>query len=133
MITPPQCRNSLLISLFLLFSYFSNAQTGPANLSPQQAAELLQADRNVVVIDVRTPGEYRSGHLKNAINVDYTAPDFEQKLTKLDRNATYLVHCAVGGRSTKSLPVLEKLGFRNIRHLDGGIQAWQRVGLPVVK
>lgn len=109
------------------------AQNGPTNLHPRQAAQWLETDKNVVVLDVRTPAEYKAGHLKGAVNVDYNAPDFEQQLARLDKAKPYLVHCAVGGRSTKSLPVLQKLGFKNVRHLDGGMQAWQQAGLPMIK
>ncbi len=120
-------------ALLLLVSLIAQAQNGPANLHPRQAAQWLETDKNVVVLDVRTPAEYNQGHLKGAVNLDYNAPNFEQQLARLDKNKSYLVHCAVGGRSTKSLPVLQKLGFKNVRHLDGGIQAWQQAGQPVVK
>lgn len=119
--------------LFLLSSFLVQAQTPPQHLSAQQAAQWLTSNRKVVVLDVRTADEFRAGHLKDAINVDYKAPDFEQHLTKLDPSKSYLLHCALGGRSTKTLPVLQKLGFRDVRHLDGGLQAWQTANLPVVK
>lgn len=123
----------VISGIFLLVSLVTQAQTGPRHLHPQQAAQWLESDKNVVVLDVRTADEFRTGHLKNAVNVDYTAPDFEQQLAKLDRSKPYLLHCALGGRSTKALPVLQKLGFEGVRHLDGGIQAWQNAKLPVVK
>lgn len=122
----------VISSLLIVNSFVTPAQTGPKNLRPQQAAQWLEADKQIVVLDVRTPAEFQAGHLKNAVNINYNAPDFEQQLAKLDKTKPYLVHCAVGGRSTKSLPVFKKLGFREVRHLDGGIQAWQRAQLPVV-
>lgn len=122
------------IGVFLfLVSFATQAQTDPKHLLPQQAAQWLEADKKVVVLDVRTPTEFRTGHLRNAVNVDYRAPDFEQQVAKLDRSTPYLLHCAVGGRSTKALTVLQRLGFRDVRHLDGGIQAWQNAKLPVMK
>ena len=128
----PQKINVILL-LLCLTALSAWAQNGPTHLHPQQAAQWLETDKTVVVLDVRTPAEYKQGHLKGAVNVDYNAPDFEQQLARLDKNKPYLVHCAVGGRSTKSLPVLQKLGFTNVRHLDGGLQAWQQAGQPVVK
>jgi rhodanese-related sulfurtransferase len=119
-------------ALIVWTSVLTQAQTDSKHLLAQQAAQWLKTDKNVVVLDVRTPAEFRTGHLKNAVNVDYTAPDFEQQLAKLDKAKPYLLHCAVGGRSTKALPVLQKLGFRDVRHLDGGLQAWQSAKLPVV-
>lgn len=124
---------ALFLGLLWLLAVVAMAQQQPVNLNAQQAAQLLQTNKNVVVLDVRTPAEFREGHLKNAINVDYNAPDFEQQLARLDNQKPYLVHCAAGGRSTRSLPVLQKLGFRSVRHLDGGLNAWQQAGLPVVK
>lgn len=122
-----------VVFLFCLAGTSSMAQIGVENLNAQQAAQLTRTSKDLVVLDVRTPAEFQSGHLKNAINVDYKAPDFEQQLAKLDKTKPYLVHCAVGGRSTKTLPLLQKLGFKNVRHLDGGLQAWQQAGLPLIK
>jgi rhodanese-related sulfurtransferase len=119
-------------ALIVWTSVLGQAQTDSKHLLAQQAAQWLKTDKNVVVLDVRTPAEFRTGHLKNAVNVDYTAPDFEQQLARLDKAKPYLLHCAVGGRSTKALPVLQKLGFRDVRHLNGGLQAWQSAKLPVV-
>ncbi len=126
-------KRGLMTALLLLISFLTQAQTAPQHLSAQQAAQWLATDRKAVVLDVRTADEFRAGHLKDAVNVDYKAPDFEQQLARLDRSKPYLLHCAVGGRSTKTLPVLQKLGFRDVRHLDGGLQAWQSAKLPVVK
>ena len=126
-------KHLVISALLLLVGLATQAQTGPKHLYAQQAAEWLESDKNVVVLDLRTADEFRTGHLKNAVNVDYKAPDFEQQLAKLDRSKPYLLHCALGGRSTKALPVLQKLGFADVRHLDGGIQAWQNAKLPVVK
>ena len=127
-------RKHLIISILILFvSPVIQAQTFPNHLSAQQAAQWLASDKTVVVLDVRTPAEFRTGHLPNAVNVDYTTPDFEQQVAKLRKATPYLLHCAVGGRSTKALPVLQKFAFRDVRHLDGGIRAWQDAKLPVVK
>lgn len=96
------------------------------------AAKMLAAG-DVVVVDVRTPGEYAGGHLAGATNIDFNASDFKQRLAGLDPARTYLVHCAVGGRSTASLPVFQSLGFKKVVHLDGGFRAWQAAGQPVAK
>ena len=98
----------------------------------KEAAKLV-AKKEVVVLDVRTPGEYSAGHIAGATNLDFQASDFSERLTKLDREKTYLVHCASGGRSTKALPQFSKLGFKRVVHLDGGIKAWQAAGNPVEK
>lgn len=126
-------RVNAIIILLCLTTLSAWAQNGPTNLHPRQAAQWLETDKKVVVLDVRTPDEYRERHLKGALNVDYLARDFEQQLARLDKTKPYLVHCASGGRSSETLPMLRKLGFKNVRHLDGGIEAWQKAGLSVVK
>lgn len=96
------------------------------------AAKLL-ADGTAVVLDVRTPREYAGGHIKDGVNIDFNAADFRQQLAKLDPTKTYLVHCAVGGRSTSALTAFQELGFKKVVHLDGGLKAWEHADQPVVK
>lgn len=87
----------------------------------------------VVVLDVRTPEEYKEGHIAGAVNIDFKKKDFAEKVATLDREKTCVVHCQGGGRSTKSLETLRKLGFKSIVHLDNGFGGWQKAGLPVEK
>lgn len=102
------------------------------HVDPDGAIRRL-ADTNVVVLDVRTPDEFKAGHIRGAKSVDFRSADFAKKLGELDRNRTYLVHCASGGRSTSSLETFQKLGFKSVVHLDGGFNAWKRAGKPVEK
>jgi phage shock protein E len=94
-------------------------------------AEKLMAERQVVVLDIRTPKEFAAGHIRGAINLDFYAADFEQQLARLDKDKSYLLHCASGNRSTRSLPQFNKLQFKSVVHLDGGMKAWQSAGKPV--
>ena len=86
---------------------------------------------NAVVLDVRTPEEYAKGHLPGSVLLDFKAPDFKEKVTKLDRNRTYLVHCAVGGRSAQACDQMNQAGFIKVLNLEGGIKAWEAAGKPV--
>jgi rhodanese-related sulfurtransferase len=96
-----------------------------------RASTLLAENQNLIVLDVRTPKEYNEGHIDGAINIDFKADDFKAKLSGLDRNTPYLVHCRSGRRSTLSLAILEELGFSRITHLDGGLKGWTAAGLAV--
>lgn len=96
-------------------------------------AQKLVADKKVVVLDIRTPGEFNKGRIAGAKNIDFLAPDFEQRIEGLDKTKSYLVHCASGGRSTHSLPLFKKHEFQSVYHLDGGIKAWEKAGLPLEK
>ena len=102
------------------------------HVDPKQAQKLI-ADKKVIVLDLRTPSEFKSGRIAGATNIDFLAPDFEARIDHLDLNKSYLVHCASGGRSTHSLPVFYKHHFERIYHLDGGFKAWEKAGLPIEK
>jgi len=102
------------------------------HVNPTEAQKLIAA-KKVVVLDVRTPKEFAAGHIAGATNINFLAADFAKAITGLDTNQAYLVQCAVGGRSTQALPKLEQLQLPSIYHLDGGIKAWEKAGLPLVK
>ncbi|MBI4327767.1 MAG: rhodanese-like domain-containing protein [Chloroflexi bacterium] len=93
----------------------------------------LRADKKNVVLDVRTPKEYAAGHIAGALNIDWNAPDFSQKIAGLGKDKVYLIHCAVGGRSAKACDKMAPLNFQNLYNLEGGFKAWEKAGKPVVK
>lgn len=130
-----------VVSLFVLVFASISSRAGervPATLSAvrhvdAKEAALLLATNRFTVLDIRTPREFAAGHIAGATNINYLSGDFADKLTQLDRSKSYLLHCAVGGRSTNALPKLTRLGFTNLIHLDGGFKAWQTAGNPVTK
>ena len=97
------------------------------------AAKLVKGDSKLTVLDIRTPAEFATGHIKGAKNYNFQGDGFRGELNQLDKNKPYLVHCASGGRSTKSLELFKQLGFKSLYHLDGGIKAWEKASLPVEK
>lgn len=102
------------------------------HVDAKQAQKLIE-DKKVITLDIRTPDEFNRGKIAGAKNIDFQAPDFEQRIDALDKSKSYLVHCASGGRSTRSLALFEQHQFQSIYHLDGGIKAWEKAGLPVEK
>lgn len=96
-----------------------------AHVNAQQAAEMIANDASVIVLDVRTPEEYNASHIEGAVNIDYRADGFENEIAKLDKSKKYLVHCRSGGRSTKSAKIMQRLGFKDIVHMDGGYNDYQ--------
>jgi phage shock protein E len=101
------------------------------NVTVNEAEDILDLYEDVVILDVRTPREVSEGKIPDAININSADPDFEEQLAALDRDRTYLVYCAAGGRSSKAVEEMEELGFQQIFHLDGGFNAWQKAGKPV--
>ncbi len=104
------------------------------NKSPKEVYELIQNNKDVVILDVRTEEEYKNdGHLKGAILINIQSGNFADKVNKLDKEKTYVVYCKGGIRSMKACNIMDGLGFKNIINLDGGIINWINNGLPVEK
>lgn len=133
--------SSLLLALPLLMNTASahNPEKKPAaviHLDAGQASEIMSApdkQKRPTVIDIRTLGEFKAGHLASAVHIDFLKEDFSDAIQKLKRDKAYLVHCQSGGRSSNSLELWKTLGFTKIYHLDGGFLAWKKAGLPIVK
>lgn len=85
----------------------------------------MQAD-NTVILDVRTPGETQEGMIENAVAIDFTAPDFLEKIGQLDKDKTYLVYCQSGGRSARACEKMSDLGFQKLYNLEGGYMVWPK-------
>ncbi len=101
-------------------------------VTPDEVAKLV-AEKKATVLDIRTPEEFAAGHIAGAVNIDFMGDDFAQKIAALDKSKTYIVHCAGGGRSGRSLPTLEKEGLKSVLHLQQGFKGWQSAGKPVEK
>jgi len=100
-------------------------------LTGQEAKSLLLAQPAIVRMDVRTGEEYAGGHLQEATNLDYKAPDFATQLSTLDKTKPYLVYCAVGGRSSKASKLMHEMGFINVYNASEGFNALKEAGIPV--
>jgi len=66
--------------------------------------------------------------MPGAMLVDFNSPDFEKKIASLDKDKTYLVHCAAGGRSAKASAKMGALNFKSVYNLEGGYRAWEKAG-----
>jgi len=133
--------SSLLLVLPLLMNTASveKPDQKPAtviHLDAGQAAKIISIPdkkKRPTIIDIRTLGEFKAGHLESAIHIDFLKEDFPDAIRKLPRDKPYLVHCQSGGRSSNSLKLWKTLGFTEIYHLDGGFLAWKKAKLPVAK
>jgi len=85
--------------------------------------ELVQKSKKTKLIDVRTPMEYRPEHLNPCNNVD-VRDNFKDKIKYFEKTDHYVLYCANGRRSSKALKVMDKLGFENVKVLEGGLNKW---------
>jgi thioredoxin 1 len=88
--------------------------------------------KSALLLDVRSPEEYNSGHLEGAINIDYHAPDFREQVKKLDHDRPVLVYCLAGSRSASAAEILIAENFSEIYNLQGGTMKWKQAGYPLV-
>lgn len=121
----------LSIPLALILSACGDQGGKVSNLSVEDFATKI-SDSSVVVLDVRTAGEFQEGHIQNAINIDYEVLNFEGEVNKLDKTKTYAVYCRSGRRSGLATEVMAKNGFASIFNLNGGVIDWQAAGKPLV-
>jgi len=125
--------------VLVLFTILSHVQSSVAQeiatqegvvvtyVNAAQARELISKDPKIIVLDVRTKGEYNRGHIAGAVRNNYFSFNFKTRLRALDRNQHYIVHCKSGHRSQGAVKRMVKEGFTQITHLDGGYDAWKKL------
>lgn len=121
----------LLIAITSCLSNSAQNAGSGSTIAASEYQKLLNGKKDVQLIDVRTPGEYNEGHLTNALNIDYNAPDFQQKIDALDKSKTTMIYCLSGGRSAGAMKYMTSSGFKEVYNLDGGILKWKAANLPL--
>lgn len=121
----------LTVTLFACGSNAAQSQYKASTLTTAEYHKLLQEKKDIQLIDVRTPGEFSEDHLANAINIDFNAADFEQKIQQLDKNKATFIYCLSGGRSSGALDVMTKLKFKEVYNMKGGIMQWKGDDYPI--
>jgi rhodanese-related sulfurtransferase len=94
------------------------------NLDVKSFAEKIMKDKEVIILDVRTPAEFAEGAIKGAINIDVNASNFKEKVSTLEKEKSYLIYCRSGMRSVKACNIMSENGYRQLFNLLGGYQAW---------
>jgi thioredoxin len=117
--------NRILFSLFCLFmASISNAQM-KTSLSADEFEKAITKD-SVQVLDVRTPAEYASGHIKNALLADWKDKDeFNRRISFIDKERPVYVYCLGGGRSAAAADIMRASGYLQVYELKGGMNAWK--------
>ena len=106
-------------------------QTEIKNISAKQASALIDNDKDVFILDVRTKDEYNEVHLKDAHLIPIQ--ELEQNLNNIPRDKKVVVHCAAGKRSAKACEILKDKGLKALFNVEGGIRKWEAEGFPVEK
>lgn len=109
------------ISIFVLFlSACTQSKT-------KHITEFSQKDiKNGILVDVRTPMEFNTGHLVNALNINFLEEGFVSSFDTISKNRTIFVYCKKGGRSAKAAQLLDSLGYKKVIDLLGGYDALEK-------
>jgi phage shock protein E len=123
----------LVVLATLVAACSSGTDTATIELvSSEQAAGVIEDDpAGLVVLDIRTPEEFDTARLADAINVDFYDTDFADQLDELDKNDPYVMYCNSGNRSSEAVKTMKDLGFVEVYEIDGGIVNWFKSGYPV--
>ena len=124
---------ALAVSLLLLLTACSGGDdptvaAAPRLVAPAEAVALIEQPESVV-LDVRTPAEFADGHVEGARNLDINGSAFRDQLSRLDRQARYVVYCRTGNRSAAAVQVMQELGFANVADA-GGYDELAAAGAP---
>lgn len=84
----------------------------------------LIRETNGIILDVRTPAEFKQSAIDGAINIDSMGSNFAEKIKELDKNKTYFVYCRSGNRSGSACKLMGNAGFENLYNLSGGLMKW---------
>jgi len=121
----------ILGPLLLLLTACGGSSANVTNLDVDGFASNIK-NPGVVVLDVRTPGEFATGHIENAINIDVEGMTFDSEIAKLDKNVEYAVYCRSGRRSVVATEKMAEAGFTKLTNLKDGVISWQGAGYPLV-
>jgi len=125
-----------MLAASLLLNVACAESTSVDNQTITQAAvlELLKdSDRESVIIDVRTPEEYKGGHVPTAVNIPHRKILKDVSLLDAHKDKTMIFYCHSGARVGRVTRLLDKLEYKNIKHLEGDMSGWRSQNLRVEK
>ncbi|CAN5849535.1 thioredoxin domain-containing protein [soil metagenome] len=123
--------NHLLVGFISLLAFSCSAQTKTV-LSADEFEKAINSKDSIQVLDVRTPGEYKSGHIAHALQADWNdRTEFNRRIAFVDKAKPVYVYCLAGGRSAAAATQLRSAGYKNVYELKGGMNAWNAGNKPV--
>jgi thioredoxin 1 len=122
----------ILVTVAIIFNSCTNGQSSPSttSFSATEFSKKITELPGAPIIDVRTPGEFSQGHLKNAVNYDISTGEFEKQIASFDKLKPVLVYCMSGSRSTYAVRFMKSKGFKEVYELNGGMMKWRAANLP---
>ena len=109
-------------------SKVTNSETGNTfkDVDVAVANTMISQNKDLIILDVRTPEETDLGIIPNAIIIDYHNSNFDSEISKLDKSKSYLVYCRSGGRSVGASNKMIATGFSDVTNMKGGYTEWAK-------
>jgi len=108
----------------------AEAKKNICEVSVSEAKALLDKG-GYIFIDCREPAEFKMGHIPGAMNIPRGLMEFEIDKKVPDKKANVVLYCKTGGRGCLSVCSLCRMGYKNIKNMDGGWMAWEKAGYPI--
>lgn len=118
-----------LVLFVLLLAAVTQAGAAERDISSREAKAILDKNKAVYLLDVRTPQEYSQARLAGSVLIPIS--DFERRVNEVPKNRPVLVYCAVGSRSKPVANFLARRGNADVYNMTDGIVGWYRNGYPV--
>ena len=120
-------RNKIrLLLVALLVAMLAGCGQSPAgagvDISVDEALRLWQ-NKEAIIIDVRTPGEYRDGHIPGVVNIPLD--ELEKRIGEIPKDKKVVLICRTGSRSAQGTRLLRSKGFNNVYNSTGGMSTWK--------
>lgn len=119
----------IALVLLIMVSLVTQVWAAEKNISARDAKALLDANKNIYLLDVRTPQEYSQGKLAGSVLIPIG--EFERRIREVPKNRTIVVYCAVGSRSKPVANFLSQQGYKDVYNMSDGIVGWYRNGFPI--
>ena len=101
-------------------------------LDVDAASDLIETcGKDLQILDVRTPEEYQSEHIHDAVNINVRDPGFAEQISMFKQDMPVLVYCKGGVRSESAASILTSKGFKQVYSMQGGIDTWKKAGYQV--
>lgn len=123
----------ILVLLLAATAVAAQTRSSSAPFARQELAARQRDHSAPALLDVRTPAEYREGHIDGALNVPVDQLAARHGALGFERDRAIVVYCKSGRRAARAQQILQSLGYRQVRLLDGSIQAWQGEHRPLVR
>lgn len=118
--------SKILIAVSFSLLYFSCQAQTVKELNVTEFEKGIHNSDSVQLLDVRTPGEYNNGHLKNALLADWkNENEFNRRITFIDKEKPVYIYCLAGSRSAEAAAKMRQMGYQQVYELRGGINAWK--------